>query len=121
MSEPIHILVVDDSLLARMMTRQSINKFLPTAVIVEAIDGTDALKKADSNEFGIAFIDLNMPGMDGLTVAQELNRRNSKTHLILCTANIQETSRQRADALGLKFLAKPISSDKVKEILQSWD
>ena len=121
MSEPSRILIVDDSLLARMMARQSINKFLPTAKIVEAIDGTDALKKADTDEFEIAFIDLNMPGMDGLAVALELKQRNSKTHLILCTANIQETSRQRADALGMKFLAKPISLDKVKEVLQNWD
>ena len=101
------------------MARNAINNLLPAAVIVEAKDGPDALEKANGDDFEVAFIDLNMPGMDGLTLALELKERNNGIHLVLCTANIQETTRQRADALGMKFLAKPISSDKVKEFLDN--
>lgn len=121
MNEPSRILIVDDSGLARRMSREAINNLLPAAVIVEAKDGADALEKVNGDQFDVAFIDLNMPGMDGITLARELSRRDDRTRLVLCTANIQETTRQRADELGMKFIAKPISSDKVKAFLDSLD
>lgn len=117
MSEPSRILIVDDSQLARRMARKAISEILPAAEIVEAKDGPDALEKANGDHFEVAFIDLNMPGMDGLSLALELQKIYSEILLVLCTANIQETTRQRADALGMKFIAKPIGSEKVNEIL----
>ncbi len=121
MSEPSRILIVDDSALARRMAREAIRKILPAAVTVEAKDGAEALEKVNGDEFDVAFIDLNMPGMNGIALARELSQRDHRTRLVLCTANIQETTRQRADELGMKFIAKPISSDKVKEFLDSLD
>ena len=117
MSEPTRILIVDDSQLARKMARMAVKQILPAAEIVEAKDGQEALQRATEHKFEVALIDINMPGMDGISVAQELLKRNDGTRFALCTANIQETMRKRADALGIEFIAKPINSNKLKSFL----
>lgn len=107
------ILVVDDSRVSRMLIRAIIAHADPQAVVIEASNGDEALAKTQNTPITIATLDLNMPGMDGLVLAKELLQRFPKAKIGLLTANIQQMVREKADALGINFISKPITEEKI--------
>lgn len=107
------ILVVDDSRVSRMLIRAIIAHADPQAVVIEASNGDEALAKTQGTPITIATLDLNMPGMDGLVLAKELLQRFPKAKIGLLTANIQEMVRQKANDLGINFISKPITEEKI--------
>ena len=107
------ILIVDDSRLSRMMISSLIKATKPDWTIVEACSGEDALEKCTGCAITWATIDFNMPGMDGLALAERLRSQFPDARLALLTANIQDAIRTRAESLGIAFIQKPITEEKV--------
>jgi CheY-like chemotaxis protein len=113
------VLIVDDSRLARLMLRTSITSVHPDWHIIEAGSGPEALDKTTGHTVDAMTIDLNMPGMDGLTLAAHLRQRYPTARLTLVTANVQDSVRQRAEAAGLHFMAKPLDAQDIIAWLDS--
>ncbi len=115
------MLVVDDARLARMMIRGFVSNTYPDWTILEAQDGTEALAqveaRSDAGPIDVMTIDLNMPGMDGLTLATTLRQKYPGAHIALVTANIQDRVQCRAQEAGLGFIPKPITEDKILTFL----
>lgn len=107
------ILVVDDSRVSRMLVRAIINHADKQTKIIEACNAEEALSKTEDAQINIAILDLNMPGMDGLVLAKNLRVRFPNAKMGLLTANIQDIVRQKADALGMTFIPKPITEEKI--------
>ena len=107
------ILVVDDSRVSRMLVRAIIAHADKQAQIIEASNGEEALNKIKSTQITIAILDLNMPGMDGLVLATKLLELFSDLKIGLLTANIQDIVRQKAEALGITFIPKPITEERI--------
>ena len=105
------VLLVDDSRVARMMTRSVVEKACPGWTIVEAASGEEALEAAAAARPDFVLLDVNMPGMDGLTAAREFRTRFPGASLSLLTANIQDSIRDRALALGIGYISKPLKDD----------
>lgn len=103
------VLIVDDSRFARLMIRTFITNVHPDWAFIEASNGQEALEKTAACTVDVMSIDLNMPGMDGLTLATHLREKHPMARITLVTANIQESVRQRAEAAGVGFIAKPIT------------
>jgi CheY-like chemotaxis protein len=113
------VLIVDDSRLSRMMIRAFITQAHPDWTIIEASNGQEALEKTATQTVDLMTIDLNMPGMDGLTLATRLQHNHPAAHITLITANIQESVRHRAAAAGMGFIAKPVTEDSILACLSS--
>ncbi|NYZ14792.1 response regulator [Azospirillum sp. RWY-5-1] len=109
------ILVVDDSRLARDMVASVIGALRPDWTVIVATDGKDALAKVEGAEPQAAVLDFNMPGMDGLALAEILRERFPGALLGLLTANVQDALRRRAEAVGCRFIPKPVTADKMRE------
>ena len=107
------VLIVDDSRLSRMMIRTFITRVHPDWTIIEASNGQEALEKTATLTVDVMTVDLNMPGMDGLTLATKFKDRYPTAHIALLTANIQDRVRHCAEAAGLGFIAKPITEDNL--------
>ncbi len=107
------ILVVDDSLLARIMLKKFVSKVKPDAVIIEGKDGSDALAKVNGIMIDIALLDYNMPGMSGLDLAKILKEMNDRIKIALITANIQDHIANEARDLGVTFIPKPIDEGNI--------
>lgn len=107
------ILVVDDSRISRMLVRTIIYHANPDAQVIEASNGKEALSKIEMAQVTIAILDLNMPGMDGLVLATQLLGRFPMAKIGLLTANVQDLVRQKADTLGVTFIPKPITEEKI--------
>lgn len=105
------VLLVDDSRVARMMTRRIIEVAHPGWTVVEAASGEEAIERFAEANPDFIVMDVNMPGMGGLEAARQLRATGTPAAITLLTANIQEPVRLQAEAIGVGFLNKPVRED----------
>src|SRR4051812_37265950 len=96
------ILIVDDSGLARRMTRQMLEQL--GYVVDEASDGATALERYVLNNHDLVVLDMVMQGMYGLDVLQKFQQLNPKLPVIIATADIQKSTRDQVREAGAAAL-----------------
>ena len=120
----VSILVVDDepdvALLFRQQFRREVRQ--GTYVVHIANSGEMALERlANGIEPTLIVIlsDINMPGMDGLQLLDEVKQRHPDLPVMMVTAYGDDERRRRASDLGAsEFLTKPVDFDRLKEQLR---
>lgn len=115
-----NLLVVDDSATTRMLISLTL-KGSENYRIVEASDGTEAVKKLGSQAVDIVLTDINMPKMNGLELISYIRSSHSSPNLpiIVITTRGEEDARDRGLALGADaYLSKPISGPELQETVK---
>ena len=118
------VLVVDDEPDVEALFRQQFRRDLRAQRFVMdfAISATDALVRiANTIEQALILIlsDINMPGMDGLTLLGEIKRRWPELPVMMVTAYGDDERRRRAKETGAaEFITKPIDFNLLKQQLQ---
>lgn len=98
------ILIADDEPLLRAELRDALRQLWPEAALVaEAADGYEALQLARTAEPDVVFLDIRMPGLNGLEVAHALDR---PAHIVFLTA-YQEHAIAAFDKGAIDYLLKP--------------
>lgn len=101
------VVVVDDE----ESVRKAVQRLLTAAgLTVESYaSAEDFLKSGQLNTTGCLVADIRMPGMSGLDLLAELNRKHLPIPTILITAHGDENLRMQAMRAGaVKFLSKPV-------------
>lgn len=111
------LLIVDDSRMSRMLLRALVADSRPGWRIAEATSGDEALTAMDGETPDFVSMDVNMPGISGLEAAGRIRLRHPATRIALCTANIQESTREAAARAGVYFMAKPITAQSVADAI----
>lgn len=119
MSQTTSVLLVDDSKFARLLVKAFISSNFTDWKIDEAEDADKALTMVEDKSYDYMIIDFNMPGMNGLELGRELRARFPQTVIALLTANIQQEIQQKAEGLGLDFIPKPPTEEKIRDYLAS--
>lgn len=112
------ILVVDDSMMTRMMLTTIIKEHYPEWTIVQAKDADDALEKVIGVDFDFATIDMNMPGRTGLELIPLLQKSHPRAKMALLTANIQKKVSDNAKEIGVELLSKPVNETIILKFLE---
>ncbi|KAJ3209159.1 hypothetical protein HDU67_006373, partial [Dinochytrium kinnereticum] len=114
----ISILVVDDSGINRSVLVRMLEKSNQSFDIVEATNGNEAIKFFSLKKFGLVFMDLEMPGMDGEEAAARLRSSGITTPIIAVTGNAirAETFGSLRQAGIDDAVTKPVTRQKVLEI-----
>lgn len=110
--KPISVLLVDDHTLFRSGIRSLLQRNSDFAVVGEAADGVEGIKRAKQLRPDVVLLDLNMPGMSGLETLQLLLQDCPDTAVILLTVSEEAqdlTAALRAGARG--YLIKNIDAD----------
>ena len=108
------ILITDDSTFARLALRKMVPKLRPEWKVEECASPTEALAKMQMMHFDILLIDYHMPDMNGLSLAASLRKtRPDDLAIALVTANIQEKIKEKTQELGVEFVGKPVTEDKL--------
>jgi two-component system, chemotaxis family, chemotaxis protein CheY len=112
------ILVVDDSGLARRLTRRSLEEL---GYEVEDVgDGAMALERYVLNQHDAVVLDLLMHGMYGVDVLVKLKELNPKLPVVVATADIQRTTREQVkDAGAAAMINKPVTKEQLDEVLHT--
>ena len=111
------VLIVDDSKLARMAVARVLNTLHPDWKSVEAANAEQALSSVKQESPDFVLLDFNMPGKDGLALAEELRSLNPQLPVAVISANHQVEVINRAQAAGATFLRKPLTEQALKEFL----
>lgn len=111
MLDKIHILIADDHPLIRRGLRQEIESAPGLQVIAEASNGPEALEKIQQFRPQIAVLDISMPGLDGLKVAQAVRAQRLPVEFIFLTVHREETFLNKALQIGgLGYVLKDSAS-----------
>ncbi len=112
------LLLVDDSRIARLTLKRQLQSLGLELALQEAdsADAAEALLASSTPD--IALIDFNMPGRDGLQLAESIKQNHPQVRMALVTANIQDALAQRATELGLAFLPKPTTAEQLGAFIQ---
>ena len=98
------VLLVDDSVLVRGITRKFLQNQTGLEVCGEAADGVDALEKARDLKPDLIVLDLSMPRMNGLKAARELRAMMARVPIILFTLYADEVRPEDATAAGVNAI-----------------
>lgn len=112
------ILIVEDSPTMRQLLAFALGR-LRGVEIVEASDGMDGLRKVTGDQFDLAFVDINMPVMDGLKLIRLIRSEPGlrEMPIVVVTTEGGREDRERALALGAnEYLTKPIQANQVLQI-----
>jgi CheY-like chemotaxis protein len=113
------VLIVDDSRVSRMMSRQFILSRHPKWQVEEAATGEEAIQKAPELKPFLVLMDVNMPGMGGIAAAEQLHGMMPESNITMLTANVQDATRNRATSIGVGFMEKPITEARIHQLLVS--
>ncbi|MDX1295190.1 MAG: response regulator [Sulfurimonadaceae bacterium] len=115
------VMIVDDSKTDRMIMRKSLEESGMT--LVEAGDGQEALNilKSGDHHFDAMLIDIEMPRMDGYTLASEIKKYNKYKNLplIAVTSRSGKADRMRGVESGMvEYITKPYSPDYLLSVVK---
>ncbi|SDG04607.1 MULTISPECIES: response regulator [unclassified Duganella] len=111
------VLIVDDSRVSRMMARQYLSGLRADWIVEEAATGEESLVKARHTTPDLILMDVNMPGMGGIAAAEQLRQEFPAIPISLLTANVQTATRERASAMGIGFVEKPITEARIAQLV----
>ena len=77
----------------------------------------EALTQLTSATPDIALVDFNMPGTDGLALAEKVSALRPRMPVAIISANFQQEIVDRARAIGAVFMPKPITEDALQDFL----
>ncbi len=111
------ILIADDEGLERRALVSIISTIAVHEIeLVEAANGRQAVEAAGAKSLDMAFLDIRMPGMDGLEAAHELRNIQPEIHIIFVTAFDHFDYAREAIRLGVdEYLVKPASADEIRK------
>ena len=115
------ILIVEDSPTMRQLLVFALKR-MKDVEIVEAQDGMDGLRKVTGDEFDLAFVDINMPVMDGLKLISLIRGEENLASMPICVITTEGAKEDRERALSLganEYLTKPIQANKVLSVAKS--
>ena len=112
------VAVCDDQLDCRTQAVQAIRASLrSTGVRVDDFrDGPSFLQAFTKNPFDLVFLVIEMPGMNGITVARRLRQLHRDVPIVFLTSHI-EYALEGYEVNALRYLTKPIQSKKLQEVL----
>ncbi|TYK67354.1 response regulator [Colwellia echini] len=115
------VLICDDSNMARKQVLRSLPEHWQDSVQT-ATNGLEALKILRGGSIDILFLDLTMPGIDGVGVLQGIQKLKLKLNVFVISADIQPEMQSKVKALGAKeFIRKPVKAEILVNYLQQHD
>ncbi|MFL0803477.1 MAG: LytTR family DNA-binding domain-containing protein [Agarilytica sp.] len=112
-----HILVVDDELLARQRLIKLVTAMEGYTVIGEADNGDKAISAVEALDPDLVLMDVKMPGKDGLEAAREIAELDEPPAIIFCTAYDQYAI-EAFDAQAVGYIVKPVHDEQLKHALE---
>ena len=89
--------------------------------VERAASGEDAIAMLKARSFDLIFMDLGLPGLDGIGTTRALRSNGCQTPVIALTANAYEEDRRACMAAGMNdFLTKPIEIAALRARLATW-
>jgi len=118
--KPLRALVADDIAVARDLLKTML-RTLEVPEILDASNGIDAVAEFRRSRPDIVFLDIRMPGKDGLQALQEILAIDPAAFVVMDSAESTADNVRTAVESGARgFMVKPYNMDKVRDILDKY-
>ncbi|MCE0497169.1 MAG: response regulator, partial [Methylacidiphilales bacterium] len=116
--KPLRILLAEDNSVNQKVGRMMLNNlgYQPDV----AANGYEVLDAVTTKNYDLIFMDIQMPGMDGVETVRRLREKlgDRSPHVVALTANALEGDREKFLGLGFDgYLSKPLSPESLQEAL----
>ncbi|RNC62821.1 MAG: Sensory transduction protein LytR [Candidatus Dichloromethanomonas elyunquensis] len=113
----IRALLVDDESPARKELRYLLQSFDDVQVVGEAENALEAMELIDNVRYSVIFLDINMPGLNGIELARKLSLKPDPPAVIFTTAH-EEYAFDAFSVHAYDYLLKPVHPKRMEEALQ---
>ena len=115
------ILIVEDNASFRHSLVSLLSQRFPSMTIVETADGNEALQKVHVLAPDLVFMDIRLPGENGLELTRRIKEEHPKTIIVILTSHNLQEYREAAYRYGAShFLAKGTSSgEEIVRVVES--
>ena len=114
--KPIRVLIVDDEPLARKRLRELLKDDSEIAIIGECLNGAETIAAIKELSPDLIFLDVQMPGMDGLAVSETLKGKHGP--LIIFVTAYENYAVKAFDVQAIDYLLKPFDRARFTQALQ---
>ncbi|MCA9836945.1 MAG: response regulator transcription factor [Trueperaceae bacterium] len=111
------VLITDDEAPARGELRYILEELEPSLSLSEARNGEEALASLSKTAFDVVFLDINMPGQNGLSVASSLLDLPEPPLIVFATA-YDEHALQAFELEALDYVLKPFNEKRLAQTLE---
>ena len=114
---PPTILIIEDEPAMRLLVKDYL-EFLGYRVL-EAPDGLTALEVAENEGFVLAFVDINLPDINGVEVMRRMRASGVQSPLVVMSGNLRETYAEHIEPLGVaEVLEKPVDLYHLEHVIK---
>ncbi len=80
-------------------------------------DGNNLYEAFAGNPYDLVFLDIEMPALDGITLAKKIRARSENVFIVFLTSHI-EYALEGYEVNALRYLTKPVDIEKLKEVIR---
>ena len=122
MMKPFTCIIADDEpLLARALRAELTSVWPEVNILAMAANGPEAVALIQEHQPDVAFLDIRMPGMTGIEVAQTLIEDASDEHLgpiIVFVTAFDEYATRAFEAAAFDYVLKPVTTDRLEKTVE---
>lgn len=110
------ILIVEDDPMNMELFRDLLE--VKGYIIYEAVDANEAIEQSRENKFALILMDIQLPGMDGLTATKIIKEqsKSKNTPIVALTAYAMKGDKERIEGAGCDgYITKPINTKEFPE------
>lgn len=114
------IMIVEDSSLMIAVISNFIKKEEKDFEIITASNGEEAIQKYNAEKPALVFMDIKMPGMDGITALEKIRESDSNAKVVMCTSLKEPEQEERAKKAGCAgYIMKPFSRQDIVDAINN--
>ena len=115
----VRIAICDDEERYRIELKTILNKLLINADLnIDTFDDGNILADAFAvSPYDLVFLDIEMPAVDGITLAKKIRARSENVFIVFLTSHI-EYALEGYEVNALRYLTKPVDIEKLKEVIR---
>jgi CheY-like chemotaxis protein len=117
------VLIVEDNKINMFLIRTLVKKILPNAIVVEAVDGNEAIQHFKEEKPDILLMDIQLPNMSGYEATKEIRllADGMKIPIVAITAGVMTEEIDQCFEAGMNdYLPKPITVADLERVLLKW-
>ncbi|HEX2915585.1 MAG TPA: LytTR family DNA-binding domain-containing protein [Chloroflexia bacterium] len=117
MTDGLKILIVDDEALARADLHYMLKELPRVTAVTECSNGTEALEMLQEDVFDAVFLDIEMPGLNGLKAVKIINQLRNPPLVVFVTA-YDEHAVKAFELNAVDYLVKPYSAKRLEQTVE---